>query len=146
MIQFPKEFTLEEMTRSDTAARLGIDNVPTGKELENLRNTAYFMVKVRDLLGGTPIHINSGYRGVKLNSHIPGSSNTSAHTLGWAADFTSKEWSPLMVAKRIAASELMDEVDQLIHEYNSWVHVSIDPRNRKQLLTISKNGAVPGLH
>ena len=141
MLEFPKQFSLSELTRSSTAARLGIDNVPKGEALENLHATANYMLKVRKLLGNKPITVNSGYRSPELNKHIPGSSNTSAHTLGWAVDFTCKAFgTPLEIANAIADSKLMDDVDQLIHEYDAWVHISFDPRNRKQKLTINKSG------
>lgn len=145
--KFPEEFSLEEMTRSDTAARLGIKNVPTGVTLACLHESAENMLRVRKLLGDRPITVNSGYRSPELNKHIPGSSNTSAHTLGWAVDFTCKGYgTPMQIAQKIAKSDIMDDVDQLIHEYDSWVHISWDPRNRKQLLTINKDGTQSGLH
>lgn len=144
---FPEEFSLEEMTYSNTAARLGINNVPKGVTLACLHENAENMLEVRKLLGNLPIHVNSGYRSPELNKHIPGSSDTSAHTLGWATDFTCKAYgTPLQIALAIAKSDLMKDVDQLIHEYDSWVHISWDPRNRKQLLTINKNGTKAGLH
>lgn len=147
MSEFPKHFPLDEMTRSSTAARLGIDNVPHGEVLDNLLYNANQMMKVRKLLGNKPIAINSGYRGKELNKHIPGSSNTSAHTLGYATDFTCKGFgTPLQVAEAIAESKLMNDIDQLIHEYDSWVHISWDPRNRKQKLTINKSGTHTGLY
>lgn len=146
MTQFPEHFTLEELTHSNTAKRLGIDNVPNGKELERLATTAKQMLRVRKLLGDSPITVNSGYRSPELNKHVPGSSNTSAHTLGYAVDFTCKRYgTPLQIAKAVAASDIMDDVDQLIHEYDSWVHISFDPRKRKQLLTINKSGTKLGL-
>lgn len=156
---FPPEFTLAELTASNTAKRLGIDNVPAGVVLENLHKTAWFLKDIRELLGEKvdyfdgpytkhhPVPVTSGYRSVELNKHIPGSSNTSAHTLGWAADLKCPGFgTPYEVAAKIAASPLMQKIDQLIYEYDSWVHVSIDPRNRKQVLTINKHGTKTGLH
>lgn len=146
MLVFPKAFTLEEMTVSQTAARKGIDNVPSGKVLENLLHNATMMVAVRDLLGDKPIIVSSGYRGPAVNKLV-GGADTSAHTLGWATDFICPGFgTPLQVAKKIAASDIMDDVDQLIHEYEKWVHISWDPRNRKQLLTINSSGTKTGLH
>lgn len=144
---FPKEFTYEEMTVSQTAARRGISNDPQhAKTVLNLQYTAEMMVHVRKLLGDKPIIVSSGYRSPALNK-IVGGSNTSAHTLGWAVDFTCPgHGNPLKIAKTIAESDLMDEVDQLIHEFDSWVHISFDPRNRKQLLTINTSGTKSGLH
>lgn len=144
---FPKEFTLSELTRSDTAKRLGLDNVPTGKTLKALESTANNMVRVKELLCFQPVYVTSGYRSPELNKHIPGSSDTSAHTLGYAVDFKCSEYvTPLEVAAKIASSDIMKDVDQLIYEYGSWVHISFDPRKRGQVLTIDKRGVQPGLH
>lgn len=159
---FPPEFSLAEMTASSTAKRLGLDNVPKGETLKNLRKTATQLVRVRELLADrktysgvyddayvihNPVIVSSGYRSPELNKHIPGSSNTSAHTIGWAADFKCPGFgTPFEVAAKIAASDIMKDVDQLIYEYDSWVHISFDPRNRKQILTINKSGTHTGLH
>lgn len=146
MLVFPKWFTLEELTVSQTAARHGINNIPKGDVLKNLHKTALMMVNIRKLLGDKPIIVSSGYRSPEVNAKV-GGSNNSAHTLGYAVDFTCPGYgSPLEVAKAIAESELMEGIDQLIHEYNSWVHISFDPRRRGQLLTINKNGTKEGLH
>ena len=37
------------------------------------------------------------------------------------------------------------ERDQLIHEFGRWVHLSVDPRMRRDVLTIDRSGARPGL-
>lgn len=152
--EFPEQFTLRELTRSDTAKRLNLDNQPKGETLKNLCKTAWAMVEVRDklrsqdYLGYTkvnPIYVSSGYRSPELNKHIPGSSDTSAHTLGWAVDFKCPGFgTPYEVAAKIAASGI--KFDQLIYEYGSWVHISFDPRMRQQVLTIDKSGTRPGLH
>lgn len=146
-MSFPKEFTYEEMIVSQTAARHGIKNTPKDGAYHNLMENANNMLRVRKLMRNQPIIVSSGYRSPELNKLVPGSSNTSAHTLGYATDFTCPGFgSPLQIAHAIAESDIMDDVDQLIHEYNSWVHISWDPRNRKQLLTINKNGTQKGLH
>lgn len=152
--EFPPEFSLAELTASNTAKRLGIENQPTGETLSNLRKTAYKLLDVRALFASKdiygwetqhPVLVNSGYRSVELNKHIPGSSNTSAHTLGWAADIRVPAFgSPYQVAAKIAESGL--KFDQLIYEYDSWVHISFDPRMRQQVLTINKSGTSTGLH
>ena len=56
-----KNFTLEELYRSETAERMGIDNVPKDKEvIENLRNLCFEVLQpLRDYVGA-PVHINSG--------------------------------------------------------------------------------------
>lgn len=129
-------FTLAEMTVSQTAARKGLSNEPTERALENLIKTAYVMEDVRALLGGKPISISSGYRSIAVNKAV-GGSNTSAHVDGLACDFICPAFgSPLAICKIIAKSGI--KFDQLIEE-GTWVHISIDPRMRQQVLTM-RNG------
>ena len=77
-------FTLEEMTVSDYAARLGLDNTPQNEHLMNMRRLAAFLESLRALLN-KPISINSAYRSPKVNAAIRGS-KTSQHCHGTAAD------------------------------------------------------------
>ena len=130
-------FSLNELTASQEATRHGINNTPSGKPLENLRMLAALLEQVRELLGGHSIRISSGYRSLALNRHI-GSNDTSAHVRGYAADFTCPSFgTPLEVAKKIAGSNL--KFDQMIYE-GTWIHISCDPKNRRQLLTASFKG------
>ena len=127
-----EHFSLDEFTASQEATRHSINNTPSEKVVENIRMLAALLEQIRELLGGHSIHISSGYRSLMLNRHI-GSSDTSAHIRGWAADFTCPSFgSPIAVAKKIAESNL--KFDQLIYE-GTWVHISCDPQNRRQLLT-----------
>lgn len=127
-------FTLAELTASETAARLGIPNEPDGQAMLNIH--AYLapgLERVRALLG-KPMIVTSGYRSPALNARIPGSSNTSAHTRGYAADFISPGFgSPWDICNRIVMSDIT--FDQVIYEYASWVHISFDPRARRLLTT-----------
>ena len=132
-----EHFSLDEFTASQEATRHSINNTPSEKVVENLRMLAALLEQVRELLGGHSIRISSGYRSLMLNRHI-GSSDTSAHIRGWAADFTCPSFgSPIAVAKKIAESNL--KFDQLIYE-GTWVHISCDPQNRRQLLTAQFKG------
>ena len=127
-----EHFSLDEFTASQEATRHGINNKPSEKVVENLRMLATLLEQVRELLGSRSIRISSGYRSLALNRHI-GSNDTSAHLRGYAADFTCPSFgTPLAVAKKIAESNL--KFDQLIYEQN-WIHISCDPKNRRQLLT-----------
>ena len=127
-----EHFSLDEFTASQEATRHGINNKPSEKVVENLRMLATLLEQVRTLLGGGAIRISSGYRSLALNRHI-GSNDTSAHVRGYAADFTCPAFgTPIEVAKKIAESNL--KFDQLIYE-GTWVHISCDPQNRRQLLT-----------
>jgi putative chitinase len=131
MIWTSKYFTLEEMTASNTAIRKGINNVPTGSAMQALAYTATRMDTVRTLLGH-PIRVSSGYRSPSLNKVI-GGSNNSAHTLGYAVDFTCPGYgSPKDICNAIMAAKI--QYDQLIYE-GTWVHISFDTKNRMQDLT-----------
>ena len=132
-----EHFSLDELTASQEATRHGINNKPSEKVLENLRMLATLLEQVRELLGGNSIRISSGYRSLALNRHI-GSNDTSAHVRGYAADFTCPSFgTPIEVAKEIAESNL--KFDQMIYE-GTWIHISCDPKNRRQLLTAQFKG------
>jgi len=77
------------------------------------------------------IEITSGYRNPQVNRAVGGVPN-SAHALGLAADFHVHGFTDLEAAKRIRDSAL--KFDQLIFEKNRCVHISIDPRMRRQVL------------
>lgn len=125
-------FSLDEFTASQTATRQGIKNTPSATVVENLRMLAALLEQIRTLLGSHSIHISSGYRSLALNRYI-GSHDLSAHVRGYAADFTCPAFGkPIEVAKKIAESNL--KFDQLIYE-GTWVHISCDPKNRRQVLT-----------
>lgn len=130
-----ENFTLEEMIFSQTAARRGINNTPPPEIIDNLRRLAGYLESVREELGGIPIRISSGYRSPELNAAIAGSSKTSAHTRGLAADINVKGLPPKQLARQIAAMNL--GFDQIILEYDQWVHVGLsEGKPRGQLLTI----------
>lgn len=145
MTQLSKYFALSELTVSETAARRGLKNIPFGKQLENLKQTAQRMDAIREGLG-KPIIVTSGYRSPEVNAAI-GGSRTSAHCHGLAVDFTCPGYgNPLAVAKAILASGI--EFDQLIHEFGAWVHIGFaEPGkpSRRQTLTINKRGTLAGL-
>ena len=85
-MKLSKNFSLEELIRSDTAERLGIDNIPKDeKVIENLRNLCFEVLQpLRDYVGA-PVVINSGYRCPKLNEAV-GGVKTSQHCSGEACD------------------------------------------------------------
>lgn len=136
-------FTLAELIHSQTAARRNIDNRPTDAVLVNMKNILCpGLEQVRELLG-KPILISSGYRSPRLNASIGGSVK-SQHMEGLAADFTCPGYgSPLMVAQLIKKSGI--EFDQLLYEFDSWVHISFAKHPRRQVLTIDARGTRPGL-
>lgn len=134
-MQLSEHFSLDELTHSDLAVRKGIDNTPDVDKVENLKILAGTLEQVRKLLGH-PLHVNSAFRGPKLNAAVGGSKN-SAHLEGLAADFTCPDYGdPKEICIEIAASNIT--FDQLIFE-GSWVHISVDPRYRLQILTANFN-------
>lgn len=135
-------FWLSEFLKSQTAVRYGIENWPKATEMANIRNIlAPGMQRVRECLGA-PVHISSGFRILELNRKI-GSSDTSQHVDGLAADFTSPQFgSPLAICKCLVAHRGDIGYDQLIFE-GEWVHVSfpsIGKKARDQVLTAHFNG------
>jgi zinc D-Ala-D-Ala carboxypeptidase len=143
-MRLSEHFTLDELTVSETAERMGIDNDPPDDIIPNLRALAVALEMVREALGDRPVVVTSGYRSPVLN-RIVGGSRESAHLQGYAADFTCPGFgSPLDVCRAVVAAGRIP-YDQLIHEFGRWVHLSVDPRWRGQVLTIDRQGTRPGL-
>ena len=124
-------FTLEEMCRSDIAKQNKIKNEPCLEYCDNLLLLITNVLQpLRDKLG-KPIKVTSGYRCEKLNKMIPGSAQYSQHMLGQAADIQVNGCSTKDLFDYIKKSGI--EYDQLINEYDRWVHVSYRPGyNRRQ--------------
>ena len=135
-MQITKHFTLEELTRSDTAVRFGIDNEPGSEETENLVRVCDMILEPIRHRYDTPILPSSGYRCLELNRKI-GSSDKSQHTKGQAVDFEVKG-----VPNMEVASWIMDNLDydQLILEFykegqpnSGWIHCSyVGNENRNE--------------
>lgn len=114
-----------------------IDNRAPAELHARLANTAEQMERVRAILGGRVITISSGYRSPLLNKAV-GGAPTSAHVQGYACDFNCFSFGrPIDVCRAIAASDL--QFDQLIEE-GTWVHISFDPRLRRQVMTKRAGG------
>jgi hypothetical protein len=135
-------FSLKEMTKSQTATRKDIDNEPGEEEIENLKQLCERVLQpVREHFGKA-VRVNSGYRSPELNSAI-GGSKTSDHCKGMAADIEING-----VANADLAEWIKDncEFRQLILEFytpgipdSGWVHVSHDlDDNRKKVMTAMK--------
>jgi hypothetical protein len=133
-----EHFTLEELTHTDHRQ---FDNTPNDAEIANLVRLAEFLEKVKEVLGGKPIIVNSAFRSAEVNRAV-GSSDKSQHRHGCACDFRVPGMTPDEVVKAILASDLT--FDQCIREFNSWVHISIpnttDAKPRLMSLIIDKSG------
>jgi hypothetical protein len=140
-------FTLNELTKSQEATRLGIDNTPNEEHILNLKLLCENILQpIRDYYG-MPVSVSSGYRSAKLCEAI-GSSSKSQHTKGQAADFEI-----FGVANKDLADFVVKNLDydQCILEFwnenepnSGWVHCSFNSSgNRKQFLKAEKlNGRV----
>ena len=142
-MQLSKNFSLEELTKSQTATRKGIDNTPSPEHQENLKLLCEAVLQpVREHFGRV-VTVTSGYRSPELCTAI-GSKITSQHAPGEAADFEIFGVSNKELADYI--HEHLD-YDQLILEYwnesdpnSGWVHCSYsEGKNRKQYLKAYKD-------
>lgn len=130
-----KHFTINELTRSVTAQRLGIDNTPPAEALAHLEALVeHVLDPLREAWGG-PIHVNSGYRCRALNKAVGGAAG-SQHMRGEAADIT--VGSRLDNARLYRLLQQLDlPVDQAINERDfAWIHVSYGPRHRREYLAL----------
>jgi len=142
MTQLSANFTLRELTKSDTADRLDIDNTPNEEQIESLRLLCENILQpVRDHFG-KPVKISSGFRCSALNQATGGSA-TSDHCKGQACDFEIDGISNPELAEWIESNL---KYTQLILEFytqgqpnSGWVHCSYNLSNLKgQSLTATK--------
>lgn len=142
--QLTPHFSLKELTRSDTAIRLGIENIPTTEHLKNLLVICEKVLEpVRAHFG--PVRVNSGYRSLALNMAINPMTTTikklSKHCTGHAVDFEVMGVSNIVVAEW--CRDNLPEWDQIILEFytpgdpnSGWVHVGyVEGYNRRMILT-----------
>ena len=132
-----KFFTIKELTKSDTAKRRGITNIPNKEEENNLIALVENILDPLREAYGKPIIVTSGYRCEELNRLVGGSKN-SQHRVGMAVDIRTI---PDTVEENKKLYDLIISLnlpfDQLINEHNfDWVHVSYSPKHRKQPLKI----------
>ena len=134
-------FTLKELTKSDTAIRKGISNEPNTDEIEKLKLLCETILQpVRDKFG--PVTVTSGYRSPELCVAI-GSSINSQHTKAEAVDFEVEGVDNADVAYWI--KDNITNWDQMILEFytigepsSGWVHCSVADKPRKQFLRAFK--------
>jgi zinc D-Ala-D-Ala carboxypeptidase len=118
-----KNFTLKELTRSNTALRLGIDNTPSKEGIWKLTLLAAELLQpLRNVVGS--LRITSGYRSPQLSEAI-GSSSNSQHCRYEAVD--------MQYVKR-------GKMDNIKIYEPDWIHLSwkvVD--NRRQTLVAYKD-------
>lgn len=153
-MQLSKNLSLAEVTRSETAKRKGVSNMPTEAHIENFKLLAEKVFQPIREHFGVPIHISSGYRSAALNKAIGGAGKTvngvyipsSQHCTGEAIDI---DMDGTSVTNAAIFNYIKDnlEFDQLIWEMGTdanpdWVHVSYEStgKQRKQILKAIKKG------
>jgi hypothetical protein len=142
-MQLSTNLSLAEVTRSETAKRRGISNMPTPEHIENFKKLAANIFQPIREHFGKPILISSGYRSAELNKAI-GGSLSSQHCSGEAIDID-------MDGTDITNKQIFDYIkdnltfDQMIAEFPKqgnpdWVHVSFaaNRSQRKQILVAKK--------
>lgn len=144
-MKLSENFSLQELTKSETALRFGMKNDPSEADIQNLKMLCEKVLQpIRDHFK-MGVKVNSGFRHPEVNAKV-GGSKTSDHCKGQAADIEIPS-----IANADLANWISDNLSytQLILEFytpgipdSGWVHVSYDPKNlKKQNLTAtSKNG------
>jgi len=147
-LKLSEHFTLEELTKSETALRLGIENKPDEDEIVNLVELCNRILEPVRKHFGIPFSPNSAYRGPKLNKAI-GASSKSQHQTGHAVDIELVGVDNYELAKWIEGNL---NFDQLILEFytghpsSGWVHISlIEEFNRRKVNTFDGKKWMNGL-
>ena len=141
-MKLTNNFSLAEMTKSDTALRLDMDNTPGPEEIDNMTRLCECVLQPVRNHFGKGVKVNSGFRHPNVNAKV-GGSKTSDHCKGMAADIEIPG-----VANADLAKWIVDNLEfrQVILEFytpgvpdSGWVHVSYNPSdNKKQVLTAAK--------
>jgi hypothetical protein len=146
-MQLSEHLALAEVTRSETAKRNGVSNMPTEAHIANFKLLAEKVFEPIRMHFGKPIHISSGYRSAALNKAVGGSSS-SQHCKGEAIDID-MDGSSHGITNKMVFDYIKEnlEFDQMIWEFGTdanpdWVHVSYSStgKQRKQILKAVKKG------
>ncbi len=125
-------FKISELIYSETAVKNNINNMPDINSLDNMLNLIYYCLQPARELLNAPMTITSGFRNPLVN-RLVGGVNLSQHLYGQAADFIIKGMTPNQIISIIKTSKI--EFDQLINEYDKWVHISYNKgKNRREIL------------
>jgi len=146
-MKLSKDFTLQELTKSEIADRNNINNIPTADHITNLVLLCQYILQPVRSYFNKPVNITSGYRSPELCILI-GSKPTSQHTFGQAADFKIAG-----VPNKVVSDWIVNNLDydQCILEFwkleepnSGWVHCSYSfNKNRKEYLQATKSdGAI----
>jgi zinc D-Ala-D-Ala carboxypeptidase len=142
-VKLSEHLELSEVTRSESAKRNGISNMPTSEHIENFKILAAKVFEPIREHFGVPIRISSGYRSAELNKCVNGSA-TSQHSSGEAIDI---DQDYTTITNKQVFDYIRDNLtfDQLINEFDyAWVHVSYkaNGKQRGEVLEAYKVGKV----
>lgn len=148
-MQLTEHFTLHELTRSNKAQALGLDNTPSADTMPRLKALAELLERVRAHINA-PIIVTSGYRSRAVNKAV-GGVTTSDHAHGMAADFLAPAYgSAYQIARSLVPMVNSLGIGQLIYEHiggKSWVHIStrVPDKPANRVITISSAGTELGI-
>lgn len=149
-MKLSEHLDLAEVTRSESAKRLGISNMPTQEHIESLKKLAENIFEPIRNNFRCPILISSGYRSAELNKNIKGTATNSQHSKGEAIDID-MDGTSYGVTNTDVFNFIKDKLpfDQLIWEFGNnekpdWVHVSYSTsgKQRGQILKAKKVNGV----
>jgi len=136
-VKLTEHFDLDELTRSDYASRMGIDNTPSELQIANLKALCENVLEPLEVIVKKPLTIQSGFRNTEVNKGIGGASS-SQHLEGKAVDITCKG---MTVDELFEIASKYVPYDQIIHEFGRWVHISYsNPLRRTKLWAVKKDG------
>lgn len=148
MTQISRNFTLEELCRSDKAVQKKISNTPNVQTVSRIKEAVECMLQpLRDSYG-KDIKVTSGFRNEKVNS-LAGGSRTSSHLYGYAFDMVPADGDMANFQQAVLKWSKFALFDQIIIEQPkngiaSWIHIGwrrgIDGSQREQILVAVKSG------
>ena len=148
-MKLSQHFTLEELTHSNKADQLGLDNTAPQELVPRLVLVAEMLERVRSTLN-VPITVTSGYRCPEVNRAV-GGVTSSDHTQGHAADVVAPGYgTPYQIAKALAPMVGVLGIGQIILEGvkgKQWVHLSTRTPDKvaNRVITITDAGAQLGI-
>ena len=140
-------FSIDELCRSDTAEKYGINNEPDEIQRKNLERLVENVLDPARTLLGKPISVSSGFRCEELNRRVGGAKN-SQHLKGEAADLQCYDCEYLfkLIRNNLIFDQVIYETKDIIKNgmiigKKIWVHASFSEKNRNQAFKMH-NGKV----
>ena len=145
-MKLTEHFSLEELTHSNKAKQLGIENKPSEDEVLRLINLCKNVLEPLRARVSKPINVSSGFRNEQLNQAV-GGVKESQHRRGEAADVSVESWTARQLIGELLKANI--DFDQAIDEEDFdkgdfWLHVIYTKRrpNRREKKRIIIEGGV----